>query len=203
MMYDGYVFESTNKGSTWTETSFAQVSEDPNDAYRGDGQKMAIDPSNPNVVYVGTPENGLFVTTNGGTTWQSVTGVPVSLTDGSGGFPGITGIEFDPALGVTGGITQTIFAASYGNGVYESTNGGTSWRLLSGSPTDVAYAAVSSTGVYYATNDNGTTSSLWSYANGKWTELLSSSSGNIHSVAIDPSNPLEIVVQGWSWQHRS
>ena len=59
---------------------------------------MAVDPENPNVVYVGTPQNGLFVTTNGGATWQSVSAVPVSLTDSSGNYPGITGIEFDPAL---------------------------------------------------------------------------------------------------------
>ena len=87
-----------------------------------------------------------------------------------------------------------IFAASYGNGVYESTNGGASWSLLSGGPIEVAYAAVSSTGVYYAT----TGSSLWSYANGTWTELLSAYGGDVQSVAIDPSNPSEIVVQGSS-----
>ena len=34
MMYDGYVFQSTNKGTTWTETSSLQVTENPNDAYR-------------------------------------------------------------------------------------------------------------------------------------------------------------------------
>ena len=66
-------------------------------------------------------------------------------------------------------MTQTIFASSYGNGVYESTNGGTTWTALSGGPTDVQYAAVSSTGVYYAVGDG---SNLWSYASGKWTELL-------------------------------
>ena len=27
MMFDGYVFKSTNKGTTWTQTSFAQVTE--------------------------------------------------------------------------------------------------------------------------------------------------------------------------------
>ena len=57
------------------------------------GQKMAIDPNNPNVVYVGTPQNGLFVTTDGGTTWQSVSAVPVSLTDQRRHYPGITGIR--------------------------------------------------------------------------------------------------------------
>jgi len=192
MMYEGYVFKSTNKGTTWTETSFAKVTENAGDAYRMDGQKMAIDPENPNVVYVGTPQNGLFVTTNGGATWQSVSAVPVSLTDSNGIYPGITGIEFDPALGVTGGKTNTIFAASYGNGVYESTNGGASWSAIGG-PSDVDYAAVSSTGVYYVV---GNGNSLWSYNNGAWTELLLDTSGHgIETVAIDPFNPNEIVLQ--------
>ena len=88
------------------------------------GQKMAVDPNNPNVVYVGTPQNGLFVTTDGGVSWQKVSAVPVSATDTSGQYPGITGITFDPTSGVTGGKTNTIFASSYGHGVYESTNGG-------------------------------------------------------------------------------
>ena len=72
MMYLGYVYRSTDKGTTWTKTSFAQVVEDPNVDYRINGQKMAVDPHNPNVVYVGTPQNGLFVTTDGGASWQSV-----------------------------------------------------------------------------------------------------------------------------------
>ena len=55
------------------------------------------------------------------------------------------------------------------------------------------YAAVSSTGVYYAV---GNGNSLWSYSNGAWTELLSDTSGNgIQTVAVDPFNPNEIVVQ--------
>ena len=157
MAYEGYVFKSTNDGTSWTETSFAPIVEDANDVYRIDGQKMAIDPENPNVVYVGTPANGLFVTTDGGATWQNVSAVPVSVADSSGEYPGITGIEFDPALGVTGGTTNTIFAASNGNGVYESTDAGASWSSIGG-PSDVEYAAVSSTGVYYAV---GNSDSLW------------------------------------------
>ena len=95
MMFDGYVFVSTNKGTTWTQTAFAQVTESPNDDFRIYGQKMAVDPNNPNIVYVGTPQNGLWVTTNGGTTWSQVSAVPVSGTT-SGQYPGITGILFDP-----------------------------------------------------------------------------------------------------------
>ena len=184
--------KASNKGTTWTQTAFAPVTENTNDAYRMDGQKMAVDPENPNVVYVGTPQNGLFVTTDGGASWQSVSAVPVSLADSSGNYPGITGIEFDPALGTTAGKTNTIFAASYGNGVYESTNGGASWSAIGG-PSDVEYAAVSSTGVYYAV---GNGNSLWSYNNGAWTQLLSNTSGQaIETVAVNPVNPSEIVVQ--------
>lgn len=198
MMYDGYVFRSSNKGATWTQTSFSPVTENPNDPYRIDGQKMAVDPNNPNVVYVGTPQKGLFVTTNGGVTWQKVTAVPGSQTDSNGIYPGITGIQFVKGSGVTGGKTNTIFASSYGNGVYESTDGGATWIKTSGGPSDVEHAVVSNTGAYYAVGNDGT--SLWRYANGSWTELLSNAvkggvGGNgIQAVAIDPFNASHIVV---------
>jgi len=84
MMFDGYVFKSTNQGTTWTQTSFAQVNPytaaNPNDGYAQFGPKMAIDPNNPNIVYVGTTTSGLFVTHDGGVTWQSVSQVPASTS---------------------------------------------------------------------------------------------------------------------------
>ncbi len=154
MMFDGNVFVSANEGTTWTQTSFARVTEDPNDCYRMYGQKMAIDPNNPDIVYVGTPQNGLWVTTNGGETWSQVSAIPVS-DDESDGYPGITGIMFDAAIGgVVDGVTQTIFASSFGNGVYESTNGGASWTHLSGGPSDVEYATVGPNGAYYAVGNS-------------------------------------------------
>ena len=192
MMYDGYVFRSSDKGTTWTQTAFVQVTELPNDPYRMNGQKMAVDPDNPDVVYVGTPQNGMFVTTDGGVTWQNVTAVPVSATDPNGLYPGITGITFDSTFGTTGGKTNTIFASSYGNGVYESTNGGVSWTSLAGGPTDVEFAAVSTTGVYYAIGNDGT--SLWSYANGAWTQLDPQNTNGLQTVTTDPFNPNHIVV---------
>src|ERR1700727_1024102 len=184
MMFDGHLFKSTNKGTTWTQTAFPPVSANPNDSYRYNGQKMAIDPNNPNIVYVGTSSSGLFVSKDGGNTWSKVSAIPAAAGQG------ITGILFDPAIkGAVNGVTQTIFASSYGPGVYESTNGGASWTALTGGPSDVVSAAVSSTGVYYASDG----SNLWSYAGGKWTELTSGGAG-IQAIAVNPSNPNEIVV---------
>ena len=84
---------------------------------------MAIDPNNPNIVYVGDRNGGdvrhdqwrpRLAKRERGACWQRLAG--------------ITGILFDPAVGgVVNGVTQTIFASSYGNGVYESTNGGATW----------------------------------------------------------------------------
>lgn len=197
MMFDGLVFKSVNEGMTWTQTNFtqlsaAQIGSMTGNNYRGWGQKMAIDPNNPNIVFVGTPQSGLFVTTNGGNTWSSVSGVPVSTSDGNGNYPGISGIAFAPALGTTGGNTNTIFAASYGNGVYESTNGGASWSLIPGSPTSVTCGVVSG-GTYYFTDGTN----LWDYANSELTELLAGSAGNdaCSTVAVNPFNTSEIVVQ--------
>ena len=47
MSFDGYIFQSTNKGATWTETSFAQVTENPNDAYLGGVRKWPSTPKTP------------------------------------------------------------------------------------------------------------------------------------------------------------
>ncbi len=184
MQYAGYIFVSTNEGTSWTQTAFAQQTADnANDNYGQWGQKMAIDPINPNIVYAGTETAGMFVTTNGGASWQNVAAVPI------GNAYGISGILFDPAGGATNGITQTIFASSGSNGVYQTTDGGASWALLSGSPSAVCNATVATNGIYYATD--GT--SLWSYQNATWSNLLNNGGQEMQTVAVNPYNPNEIV----------
>ncbi|MGB9115097.1 peptidoglycan-binding protein [Bradyrhizobium sp.] len=185
------VYKSTNRGATWTQTSFAPLSQTSlsQGPYRTWDQKMAVDPANPNIVYLGTGADGLFVTSDGGNTWSSVSGVPVATSTG-GNYPGITGILFDPAS------TTIIYAASYGNGIYQTTNGGTSWSNIGGGgPSSVKFAAISSSGTdgtYYAVDNNN---SLWVYANGTWTGVpLVGQDQALSGVAVDPSNPNHVVV---------
>ena len=121
MMFDGYVFVSTTRATTWTQTAFAQVRRTRTTIPPYTARRWPIDPNNPNIVYVGTPQNGLFVTTNGGTDVGQRQRGAGRAEPSSGEYPGITGILFDPAIGgAVGGVTQTMFASSYGNGVYES-----------------------------------------------------------------------------------
>ena len=84
MFYRKKIFKSTNRGTTWTQTAFSYTGKaDPNDSYRFWGQKMAVDPANASVVYVGTVSDGLYVTSDGDASWSLVSGV---------GVPGAQGI---------------------------------------------------------------------------------------------------------------
>ncbi len=194
MSYLGNVYVSQNKGQSWTQTAFANVTTDANDGVGQFGQKMAVDPHNPSIVFVGTPQMGLFVTRDAGATWQGVAGVPTSGARADGTYPGITGIVFDPSTGA-GGTTTTLFASSYGHGVYRSTDGGNTWTALAGGPNDADYGAIASTGAYYAAGND--TSSVWRYASGAWTQVVASTDvgGNgVQAVAVDPMNGAHVVM---------
>ncbi|URD61544.1 Ig-like domain-containing protein [Sphingomonas sp. KRR8] len=199
-MADG-LYKSVDRGGTWIKTSFPVHSTDPNTNDRMNGEKMAVDPTNSNVVYAGTQKDGLWVTRDGGTTWAKITAVPQgsNTTDTD-----LTGITIKGA---------NVFVATAGSGVYMSSDSGVTWKSIGG-PADVANAAVSSDGSYYATgNSDGT---LWKYSNGSWTKLLTDSNNGVHGIAIDPFDSTHLVVStpggtiqeshdggaswsGWSW----
>jgi hypothetical protein len=194
MMFGGRVFRSDNSGVTWSVTAFTHVDGcNPNDQSAiGDasprvmGYKMAVDPNNADVVYVGTGEHGLWVTHDAGATWAQVAGVPTSTNTG-----GVL-VAFDPSSSVVGGKTQIIYASSYGNGVYRSANGGASWALTSSSPTTHIHLTVGPTGIVYLT-DNGVDGSNLRIYNGSWS--ANAGAGPARGVAVDPSDANHITVQ--------
>lgn len=195
-IYVGLVWKSANRGTTWTQTAFTQningtESNDSNGLCQY-GQHMAIDPNNANIVFVGTTNAGLSFTLNGGTSYTQVSVASVPVGTGAG----ITGIQFYGNGPVTGGATQTLYAASNGNGVYQSTNGGSTWGLLAGSPTNVVYSAIDASGNYYCCSTAGV---LSKYNGSTWTALLNDSSG-LQCFTINPFNTSEIVAvrnSGW------
>lgn len=193
MGYIGKVFVSTNQGGTWTATAFTTDAGgmNPNDSYSQWGQRMAVDPANPNILFVGTENDAMFVTTNGGTSFSAVSGVPAGTP--SGNTPGISGICFDPSSAVVGGATQGIYCCSNGNGVYQSTNGGSSWTLTTSGPTGVINATITTAGVYWAVGQSGT--NLYSYNGTTWSTNGATHGGNpFQAIAINPLNQSEMMV---------
>lgn len=151
-----------------------------------------VDPNNPNTIYVGTPNGGLWKSTNHGESW-------VNLTD------------FLPTIGVSGiavdyNNSSIIYIStgdedasdSFSSGVFKSTDGGLNWSQtgfpvpsfsLSGEiyihPTQSNVLWVVSGHGFYKSIDGGVSWQL-------------KQSGNVKEMRLKPGNPsvIYIVVQG-------
>jgi photosystem II stability/assembly factor-like uncharacterized protein len=125
------IYRSTDAGKTWTLMGLEKT---------GRISRIVIDPKNPDVVLVGAlghaygpqPERGVFRTTDGGKTWQRVL-----FTDENSGC---AHLEMDP------NNPNVVFAGMWpleihtwgresggpGSGLFKSTDGGVTWKRLSG-----------------------------------------------------------------------
>lgn len=195
MAFAGSIFRSDSAGEHWIRTGFPKTQMDANDDFRTFGAKMAVDPVNADVVYVGTQKAGLLTTSDGGRTWHNVAAVPPSKAASNGKFPGLAGIAFDRSGGTSGRRTKFIYAASCGSGVFFSGDAGTSWTPLPGGPLCIRQGKVSNDGAYYAVDEDGT--SIWRYGHNAWTRITPESErspkGTWATVAIDPHEPRRIV----------
>jgi photosystem II stability/assembly factor-like uncharacterized protein len=128
------VFRSTDGGETWQKVLY-------HDAHTG-AMDLAFDPSNPDVLYAVlwaaqqapwengwslSANNGLYKSTDGGTTWRTVgEGLP-SAADGLGRI-GIGTSASEPSR------LYAVVGANRGGGVYRSDDGGEHWRLTNADP---------------------------------------------------------------------
>jgi photosystem II stability/assembly factor-like uncharacterized protein len=205
------IYKSTDGGATWRHLGLA------------DGQQIPailVDPGDPNRVLVAVlghpygpnPERGVYRSTDGGETWQRV----LAKDENTGAMD----LAFDPATPQTAfavlwaarqapweiGSSWTLSAA---NGLYKSTDGGTTWRQLTaglpaasdglgriGLATALStparmYAVVGATrgGGLYRSEDGG---EHWQLANAD--ERLWGRDGDFNEVKVDPTNPDVVYV---------
>jgi hypothetical protein len=142
--YGDGVYKSDDGGKTWKNMGL------PESHHIG---RIVIHPNNPDVVWVAAaghlysenPDRGLYLTTDGGKTWQKK--LQLKIGDKSGErMIGFTDIVMDPS------DPNILYAASYdkvrkpwtfnaggpGSGIYRSIDGGNMWnRLTGGLPTGV------------------------------------------------------------------
>ena len=102
---EGGVFRSTDNGQSWTElTDYGTVA---------DLTTVTVkDPSNPNLLFVGTEGYGVQASTDGGKTF-------VPRATGLGNY-NVNALAFDP-------VTPTTMYAGTDAGIYKSTNSGSTW----------------------------------------------------------------------------
>lgn len=141
--------------------------------------------------FAAAPKAGVYKTVNGGADWRSAN----ILKTGTGGLAAtyISKLAFDPAN------SQTVFAASFGNGLFKSEDSAASWsNILSNIQVyDFAVNPQNSKIIYAAglCVDHGC---LLKTADGgaSWNEVYheATASNPARSVAINPVNPNQIVI---------
>lgn len=81
------LLRSDDRGKTFTLSELAEVAFACANcgAERLDGDRIIVDPVNPDIVYVGTPMQGVRKTTDGGKTWAVVSSIPPAFFSGASG----------------------------------------------------------------------------------------------------------------------
>jgi hypothetical protein len=201
---NGAIFRSTDRGTTWTRTNLS-FKLGANEDGRGMGERLIVDPNAPNILYLGTRQNGLWRSTNSGASWSQVTSFPNVTTPRD---VGLGFVVIDPSSGSAGNPSQTIYvgaATATGNNLFRSTNGGTSWTAITGGPSGMMpHRAVltSSTNMYLTYSDaagpNGITNGVVVKLNpsiGAWTTLKTQDiMGGYAGLAVDPTNSNIVMV---------
>ena len=213
MIWMGYLLTSTNRGgsfgacSGWSQLSLSNnIDGNRGNSYRLIGKHIAIDPNDADVIYAGTPQNGMFLIANA-TLPASCTSTSISpgtiptAGSASGSYPGYV-VIFDTSGGTTGGKTNNIYIGPWGSKILYTTNAGSGWSTMSGGPTSTWDMAVCSNGALWVVSPPadyaGGNYNLWKYASGTWTQMTSSQMGALNSaaqdVSCDPNNASHIAI---------
>ncbi|HUJ33312.1 MAG TPA: xyloglucanase [Candidatus Acidoferrum sp.] len=165
---------------------------------RNMGERLAIDPNNNSILYLGTHSgNGLWRSVDYGQTWSKVTSFPnpgtyyPGLTTGATDsydtdLIGVVWVTFDPRTTVSVGrrnVSQNIYVgvADLNTSVYHSADGGKTWAAIPGQPTGFMahHGKLASTGMLYLSYNNnagpydGTSGDIWRYdtSSATWTRI--------------------------------
>ena len=98
---------------------------------RGNGERIAVDPNNSDIIYCGGRTGGMIRSTDGGETWESVASFPVNSTKNENGINIIT---FDGSKSADGKTTRIYAGVSESktDNIYYSDDAGETWSVLPG-----------------------------------------------------------------------
>jgi photosystem II stability/assembly factor-like uncharacterized protein len=145
---EGAILRSSDQGHTFARTD-VPIKFGGNEAGRGNGERMAVDPNDGRILFLGTRKSGLWKSADGAATWTKVTTFPsdvlqlsveeAKLPAWSGaGRSSIVFVVFDPTSGTAGNASKTLFAgvSVMGKpGLFRSDDAGQSWKIVPGQPT--------------------------------------------------------------------
>ena len=215
------VLRSEDYGATW-DTSYVEMLAHGNGMGRQTGEKLAVDPNKPNIIFCGSRTKGLYKSSDYGKTWTSVYQVALSTATESSlnGVNGISFVMFDEAQGKNAdGSTKTIYIgiSETKDNLQVSNDGGATWKTVSGGPANLMpHRAKIVGGDMYITYADGpgphniSSGAVYKYniAGGTWEDITPSDSvtheqspttyekdySSYGGISIDPKDPKHIVV---------
>lgn len=142
---NGAILISRNRGASFERVDLP-FKLGANEAGRGGGERLAVDPNDGAILFLGTRQNGLWRSGDQGKTWSAVKSFPDLATSPGASVPGWGGraqpigivfVVFDPNAASAGTPTPELFAAVShpDGGLYRSRDGGASWDRVADQPT--------------------------------------------------------------------
>jgi photosystem II stability/assembly factor-like uncharacterized protein len=212
---DGAILLSDDRGRTFQRVN-VPIKFGGNENGRGNGERLAVDPNDGRVLFLGTRHAGLWHSTDRGRTWKRVDSFTETHEDYPPGPPwdgpsGIVFVVFDPRSGAHGAPSPVVYVgAAYMNrdNLFRSTDGGQTWKAVPGQPTQYrpnrAKLALDGTlYISYGTNpgparmvDGG----VWKLdtKSGQWTDITpdkpsASKPFGYAAVSVDARNPQAVI----------
>ena len=134
---NGAILRSSDRGATFARSDLP-FKLGGNELSRGNGERLAVDPNDGRVLFLGSRAHGLWRSEDHGAHWARVEGFPALATSESATASnhagrkqsiGIVFVAFDPASGKPGAPTPVVYAgvSSREGGLFRSADGGKSW----------------------------------------------------------------------------
>jgi len=220
---DGAILRSADRGETFQRTD-VPFKFGGNENGRGNGERMAVDPNDGRVLFLGTRHAGLWTSRDGAVTWSRVESFPNLEEEHSPNERpwesrnnGVVFTLFDPRSGRKGQASQTIYAGVALKGpdsLFRSTDGGKSWRAVPGQPAQYrpTHGILASDGVLYLSYGNNpgpgrmSDGAVWKLdtRTGEWTDITPVKPDPEHekrfgyaAVAVDAHNPRVVIASSF------
>jgi photosystem II stability/assembly factor-like uncharacterized protein len=195
------ILRSADRGMTW-ERSDLPIKLGGNSDGRSTGERLQVDPHNSGILFLGTSQDGLWKSTDGGKSWSSVSGFPGTSA---------TFVLFDRRSEANGSAESTLYvgvADTKNPSLYRSRDGGASWEPVPGAPQGLMphRASIDASGVLYLaySNDIGPNNiadgAVWKFdpTSGGWTDVTPEKPGAVKfgysGISADSRNAGTVVV---------
>ena len=192
---NGAILRSMDRGDSWQRTDLP-FKNGGNEPGRGMGERLIVDPKNPQTLFFGTRRNGLWKSGDFGAKWNKIATFPAPENENG---IGISLLTFGPDNTLYAGV------ASDSANLYQSDDAGATWKTVAGAPQGMFphHGVFASDGTFYLTYSNGpgpndvTAGAVWKRdAAGDWTNITPDAGTGFGyaGLAVDAQHPQTLMV---------